>query len=265
MKAYIILLLLVGLGWQTGSAQVNSVDLEPEVENKDWRVSFTPYAFLAAQATDVGGEKIRQSFNDLSSITNAGFQFIGSVRYKRFSFSVDGTFATLASTVQENRLTIDMGIKQNIIDLKAGYTLFQGQKTENNRVINAWSVEVLAGVKNWVNNVVIDLTIDLGPIGSVEERIREPLGWWDPMIGTRANFAISKNFVLSAAVNVGGFGIGDASDFTHDLTYVNAFKVWKHMTINAGFRSFKYSREDGGVDTTVSVLGPLLGVSFFTN
>ena len=265
MIRIILSCVLVSIMSATATAQINSIDLEPEEQLSDWRISLTPYAFLAAQATDVGGEKIRQSFSDLSSITNAGFQFIGSVRYKRFVVSVDGTFATLSSEIQENRLLVEMGIKQNIIDLKAGYTLFQGIKTEENRVINAWSVELLAGAKNWVNNVVIDLTIDLGALGSIKERIREPLGWWDPMIGTRANFAISRNFLLSASLNVGGFGIGEASDFTHDFTYVNVFKVLKFMTINAGFRSFKYNRTDDGLETTVNVLGPLLGVSFFTN
>ena len=35
---------------------------------KDWGFSITPYALFASQSTDVGGEKIRQSFNDLASV-----------------------------------------------------------------------------------------------------------------------------------------------------------------------------------------------------
>ncbi len=47
--------------------------------------------------TDVGGEKLRQSFNDLSSITNFGFQLSAAARYKRFILSFDGTYAALGS------------------------------------------------------------------------------------------------------------------------------------------------------------------------
>ena len=39
----------------------------------EWGLSITPYAWFAAQSSDVGGEKLRQSFNDLASITNLGF------------------------------------------------------------------------------------------------------------------------------------------------------------------------------------------------
>ena len=54
---------------------------------KDWGFGITPYALIASQSTDVGGQKIRQSFGDLTSLTNAGFQLITTARYKRFFFN----------------------------------------------------------------------------------------------------------------------------------------------------------------------------------
>ena len=85
------------------------------------------------------------------------------------------------------------------------------------------------------------------------------------MVGVKTNIMLSRKVLLGASFSVGGFGIGDSSEFTHDLTYINAFRVWRYMTINAGFRSFKYKRDDNGLETTVNVLGPLLGVSFILN
>ncbi|PQB04678.1 hypothetical protein BST85_07055 [Aureitalea marina] len=246
-------------------AQVTNLDFNEETDKKDWSFSFTPYALLAAQSTDVGGEKIRQSFNDLSSITNAGFQFVSTVRYKRFSFSVDGTFATLGIEEESGPVSIEVGIKQNIIDLRGGYTFYSTFQSEETDIAKGWSIEGTLGGKNWVNNLVIDLNIDLGPIGSIQERIREPLSWWDMMVGVRTNILVSPKVLLGASFSVGGFGIGDSSKFTHDLTYINAFRVWRYMTINAGFRSFKYKRIDNGLETKVNVLGPLLGVSFILN
>ena len=78
-----------------------------EQENK-WGFHITPYALLAAQSTDVDGEKIRQSFNDLSSITNAGFQLSAGARYKRFLLSLDGTYADLKGGISTSLLDVDV-------------------------------------------------------------------------------------------------------------------------------------------------------------
>ncbi len=63
-----------------------------------------------------------------------------------------------------------------------------------------------------------------------------------------------------------GFGIGNSSKISWDFTYVNTFKVSDLISITAGYRTFKYTREDGEGDekleTTVNAFGPLLGVSF---
>jgi hypothetical protein len=57
----------------------------------NWGLAVTPYAWLAANATDVAGAKLRQSFNDLASITNVGFQSRVLARYKWVMFAADWT------------------------------------------------------------------------------------------------------------------------------------------------------------------------------
>lgn len=106
-----------------------------------------------------------------------------------------------------------------------------------------------------INNIVID-----------EGKINEKQNWWDLMVGINPKFVISKKFELSLDTNIGGFGIGNSSNFAFDLTYLNSFKISKLITVHAGFRSFKYKKVDGSGDekleTKVSVLGPMLGASF---
>ena len=72
--------------------------------------------------------------------------------------------------------------------------------------------------------------------------------------------------VEAAGGGGGGFGIGNASKSSWDFVYTNTFKVSKLILVTAGFRSFRYKREDGegaeALETKVSVLGPLVGVSF---
>jgi hypothetical protein len=245
------------------SAQVTSFNFNNE-KQKDWSLSFTPYALLAAQSTDVGGQSIRQSFDDLASITNAGFQFVSTLRYKRLSLSVDGTFATLGTDERQGPATIDLRVKQNIIDLSLGYVIYSTFSKDTDNIAKGWSIEGTLGAKSWVNDLTIDLSIDFDQLDEpFTRRINESQNWWDLMLGVRTNISLSNKVLLGARLSVGGFGLGNASDFSYDFVYLNVFKVLDYMTINAGFRNFNYQRSDDGVDTSVNVLGPLLGVSFF--
>ena len=65
------------------------------------------------------------------------------------------------------------------------------------------------------------------------------------MIGVKTRFVISPKFLLGVYYNAGGFGLGDSSKFAHDFTYINSFKVHRHLLVNAGFRGFRYRRVDG--------------------
>ena len=76
MKKPIFFLLALLITYSSWSQEKVQADFQKSSEAKDWGFSVTPYALLAAMSTDVGGESIRQSFNDIASITNAGFQVV---------------------------------------------------------------------------------------------------------------------------------------------------------------------------------------------
>ena len=235
-------------------------------EMKDWGFGITPYALLASQSTDVGGEKLRQSFSDLASLTNAGFQIIASARYKRVVMSFDGTFATLGGDINQAGLHVDMTIKQRIIDFKLSYIVYDNFELKGGNVINGWSLEFGSGMKYWKNDVGVDYTLKIKDKIIDQGNISIPQEWWDLMIGAKTRFILNEKVLLGVSLNVGGFGIGNSSKFAYDFTYINNFKVLKWLSINAGFRNFNYRRIDGEgteeVETKVNVLGPMLGVSF---
>lgn len=242
---------------------------EPENDHNDqkkWSFAITPYAMLAAQSTDVGGTSLRQSFDDLYSLTNAGFQIILSARYKRFYASFDGTFAELGDSQDDPPLMVDLTINQNILGFKFGYVVYEDFNFEEDQVIKGWSLRFNAGTKAWINKVNVDYTLTFAGIIVDEDTLRETQEWWDLMLGVNTRFVISKKFELGVGLDVGGFGIGDSSKFAYDFLYSNSFKVSKLIVIHAGFRNFRYERVDGPADdelkTKVNVLGPVLGVSF---
>lgn len=272
-KTLILLLLFVSVGSVYG--QVTDSKYQEVDEMNDWGFLVTPYALLASQSTDVGGEEIRQSFSDLSSLTNAGFQIILAARYKRFVLSFDGTFATLGSNISNSgnlvSSDIDLTIKQNILDLKLTYMVYDNFEMKGSNVIKGWSIEVGGGGKYWSNKVDINSKFTIHRPLREDEIIEGsetiPQDWWDLMLGAKTKFVLSDKVMLGVSFNVGGFGIADSSKFSYDFTYVNNFRVLNWMSVNAGFRSFSYKRvDDEGTpnefNTKVNVLGPFLGVSF---
>ena len=249
--------------------QVTDLNFEGAESRKDWSFSLTPYALLASQSTNVGGNRITQSFGELSSLTDAGFQLIAAVRYKRFGLAMDGTWASLGSEAEQGPLLLDVRVKQKILDFRGSYVVYETFQMEDNRIIDGWSLEVLAGAKYWGNDLNVDYTVLLGGRPVLEGSVEEPQNWWDPMLGVRTTISLAPKVLLSSWISFGGFGIGNSSKFAYDFTYLNAFRVSRLITINAGFRNFRYRRVDGSgtdeLETRVNVLGPFLGVSFLLN
>jgi hypothetical protein len=261
----IVFICLISFFFISKSLSQTSVS-ENTNKEKDWSVYVAPYALLASQATDVGGQKIRGSFNDLASMTNAGFQLIAIVSYKKYSLTFDGTYAELGTDFNQGPFIADLKVKQKIIGFKGAYVVYDNFEFDDDNVIKGWSLKVNLGAKYWLNNIGLDYQLLIGNTVIDEDTVSEKQEWWDLMVGINPKFVISKKFYLAVDFNIGGFGIGNSSDLDLDLTYLNSFKVSRTLAVHAGFRTFRYKQTEGSGDdrlvTKVSVLGPMLGVSF---
>jgi len=266
-KSNLIIYLLVIFLITSLTAQ-DKIDIENDYQAKenDWRFIISPYALLAGNATDVGGDRIRQSFTDLASLTNFGFMLNTQVMYKKWVLLADGTYANLGVDTGEGIVQVGLDIKQYMLDLRLGYNVYTNIDTEGD-VIRGWALEVNAGAKHWKNDVTIDYKIQLeNPPPLLEGSLKEPLSWWDMMLGVKARIFLSRSVLLGLYASGGGFGIGNSSKFSWDFSYTNTFKVSDLISITAGYRTLRYTRVDGEGDQTletkVSSFGPLLGVSF---
>ena len=248
-------------------AQDTEADFKKVSERKPWGFSISPYAWLAGQSADVGGEKLRQSFNDLSSLTNFGFQLSAQARYKRFLLSFDGTYADLGAGGGTGLLDVEFTLNQWIIDTRFGYLFYDDIHYKEDEVIAGWSIEGHVGAKYWRNDIGVDYA--LGQEGEpplIEGGIDELQDWWDLMLGVHTRFVLSKRVLLGVGADIGGFGIGNSSDLSWDVNYYNTFRITKLINVTAGYRSFNFNRTEGEgeetLETRVRVYGPLLGVSF---
>ncbi len=246
---------------EIGTANTEFID---QSKRKDWSFKISPYAWLAGTATDVGGEKIRQSFNDLASLTNFGMQLVVQARYKKWSLSSNLTYAKLGDEIQEGPLLIDFGIDQIILDTKLGYTLID-KIDFGDDIIRGWAMEVTIGAIYWVNDVNVDVDTDLN-IPGFPININENIQYVDLVFGTNFRIILSKSVLLGLSANIGGFGIGNSSDLYWDLLFVNTFKVSNLLTVTAGYKTFTDKTTSGEgeeeIKTNIKTFGPLLGVTF---
>jgi len=263
----LIITILIFIFCAAASAQdTTKIGKDYQGKENNWRFIISPYVWLAGMSTDVGGEKIRQSFNDIASLANFGFQLNALIMYKKWVLAADGTYAHLQAGTEEGIINIDGNIKQYILDLKLGYLVYSNISKQEDNVIRGWALEINAGAKYWKNDVVIDYKVVVGETTILEDNITEPQAWWDLMIGVKVRIFLSDYVLLSIAGDIGGFGIGHSSKLSYDFSYANTFKVSNLISVTVGYRTFKYRRIDGEgeneLETIVNSFGPMLGVSF---
>ncbi len=248
---------------EIGTASNEFIDIK---ERKPWSFKLAPYAWLAGTSTDVGSEKIRQSFNDLTALVNFGFQMIAQARYKKWTLSTNLTYANLGDKVQEGPLLIDFAIDQIILDTKIGYTVID-KIDFGDDVIRGWAMDATIGAIYWNNDVDVNVDTETPiDIPGFPLNINEKLSYVDLVVGTNFRIILSKSVLLGLSANIGGFGIGNSSELYWDLSFVNTFRVSKLLTVTAGYKTFMDKTVSGEgedeIKTNIKTFGPLLGVTF---
>ena len=130
-------LLLAG---ETAFAQ-DPLELEEDYYSSaldEWGLAITPYAWFAANSTDVGGQAIRQSFNDLASLTNIGFQCRLLARWRWMLFLADWTYADMGTEQEIGFVKTDIGVKQHILDMKLGGSVYDTRTPAQDSGIAIW-------------------------------------------------------------------------------------------------------------------------------
>ena len=259
--------LLSLLGLHAGAALAQDpleADVDrPTAQADDWGLAITPYAWFAAQSTDVGGQAIRQSFNDLASITNLGFQARALARWRWLSFAADWTFSDMETNQEAGRYKGNQHVKQHIVDMKLGGKVYDSRTAAQDGGIGIW---VAAGARYWDSKVDILVTREpILPGDPVQDTVNTGQAWWDPVIGLSIHFPVTPVVSFLVRATGGGLGIGNASSYLWDAELGALFRVSRRLMISAGYRQFKYDRTDGEgedeVKQTVAVVGPAVGLS----
>ena len=228
----------------------------------EWKLRITPYFFAPAldfDATTSGRTaSVDLSFSDswdqldvfgLSVRTEAWKGECGIV-FDAYYVDLDGEFGPNDS--------IDVDMKDAVVDLLAAYRIetdaFQGQTL---------FFDVLTGLR--YHYLKQEITLDPpGPIPSVTLGGSED--WIEPVIGGRVVWPFAEKWTLAVRGDMGGFGIGSASDLTWSITTGLDFKLSEKWSIGIGYRYYDmdYSKGSGsnefGFDGSMD--GVILGLTW---
>jgi len=233
-----------------------------------WAFYIGPYGWLTGVAgtvvTDGEETEIDVPFKDFLENTRAGLQLYFEARRNRVFVGFDGTWAKLGSEVDGRLFDLDVEIRQRIYDIRVGYEIYN---TEIGDVIHKpkfdWQrrgvIDLFVGGRYFRTEPVITIIPIVGDepqISSVDSRV-------DPFVGLRIGWDMSYRWAIGFRGDIGGFGIGEASQFSWQASANLGFRVSKRVALVAGYRILEYDTVVGeGADrngTDLRQNGPIIG------
>lgn len=224
--------------------------------------SFTIYLWVPGQHGDavVRGIPVDVDISiseTLSALQNLDSGFVGHYEYtdRPWTLLVD-LLSIKLSDAQQTPLngTVEFSPSFTIAELGAAYDV----DTEMDRKGFRRVTQVLGGVRY----TAMALTITPALLPTISGRQE----WLDPFVGVRYQQQLSTRWDLSARADIGGFGIGDASDFTWNTVLIFSAHLARQWDANLGWRVLHYNYENGAgaslfqYDATLS--GPVIGFTY---
>lgn len=242
--------LLLFLGSPLGYAQ------EATSGDEAWEFHVIPYIWMAGISGDVtvkgSRASVDESFSDiLENLDFGGFLHLEAAKGKWALFA-DGTYVKLSV----DRTLIDVGSELVQVELGGAYRFAQlPLGKEGERLL---SFEALAGGRyNYVKSEVEILRL---------LKSKESQDWVDPIVGIRLTAGLTEKLSLRVRGDIGGFGIGSASDFAWNVVAFLGYQLSRRIALGVGYRILDIDYERGSgrrrFEYDVTTSGPVLGLAF---
>ena len=100
-----------------------------------------------------------------------------------------------------------------------------------------------------------------GPlVGGGSQTVEDTVDWLDPIVGFRVSGDVTKRISLFALGDIGGWGVGTASDLTWQGMIGGSFDLSEHWSLTAAYRALGVNR-DTAIRNTI-LYGPQFGAVF---
>jgi opacity protein-like surface antigen len=254
---------------QDGAEPSAPDDSEPDPEPPGWR--FEPYVAgwiplqlkgsvtLLGTTTNVDVD-LDTIIDDLEWVIEGGFELTND-QWSITTFGFWGKLETESKTqglLGERDTTLSL--EEALLDVALLYRI--GEWPLGNSETATWNPDLGPGLRYWHVDVEVDTKGALGidpDLSSVDD-------WVDPLIVGRLDFRLSEKCDLRVRADVGGFGIGSASDLTWSVSATCAFKLSPNVSLLASYRflDLDWSSGSGEDETAYDYYfhGPIIGVAF---
>jgi hypothetical protein len=251
-------------------AQTQADDERPlrMARQSKWDFFVGPYGWLTGVAgtvvTDGEETEIDVPFEDFLENTRAGFQVYFEARRNKIFLGFDGTWANLGNEIEGTLVDLEIEIRQRIYDIRVGYEIYS---TDLGEVIEKpkfdWQrrgvIDLFIGGRYFRTEPIITIIPRVGDerqISSVDSRV-------DPFVGLRIGWDMSYRWLIGFRGDIGGFGIGEAAQFSWQAQGNVGFRVSRRVAITAGYRILEYDTVVGdGIErngTDLRQEGPIIG------
>jgi len=239
----------------------------------DWSGNLIVYGWLAGvkgTVADAGGTEIDIPFETFLDLTDSGFQMYAEVRWRKWFLGFDGTWAKLSIDRDGTLADLQVSIRQRIFDMRVGYRVLEGtleapapaRDDRSERWGRVVVVDAFVGARYFFTKIKATTTPIIGNpvvVEGTDERV-------DPFVGGRLGWEFARRWILVLRGDIGGFGIGDAAQFTWQFSANVGFRITRRISVFLGYRLLSYDTITGsGDDETGTDLlqhGPQIGASF---
>ncbi len=107
-----------------------------------------------------------------------------------------------------------------------------------------------------------EVTVPSLTVGGLDRSFEKSQWWIDPVIGLRLEADLTDRWKLMALGDVGGFGIGSASDFTWEAMLAAGYRISRRWTLALGYRAIGLDYDGSAVHLDVVQHGPQVGAVY---
>ncbi|MHA3976674.1 outer membrane beta-barrel protein [Halovulum sp. GXIMD14794] len=227
----------------------------PASAQDDWEFTFSLYGWFTGINSELetprGTVNSNISFSDVWDSLDIALFTAAEARRGRWSGVVDVIYSELTSfsstgfpTYSEAKVSSDMAVI-------GGFATYRAIEQPN------VSVDVLGGFRYYN----VDIGLGLRGDGAPDLDTSRGDQWVDPVIGARVRAPIGDSWFVNGFADIGGFGIGDASDLSWQIYGGAGYEINETWVLQGGYRYLSIDREFDNADTKLELYGLLLGVS----
>jgi len=221
-------------------------------EAQEWRYNLKLYGWVPALSatlgTPLGNVNVDQSMSDV--LDQLDFALFGTFEAQRGRWSLIGDLAHSKLSQTETLLPPAPfgGVRlETRLTAISGYVAYRVAETE------MVGLDLAAGFRHY------DLSLRAALTGPALQ-IRNADSWTDPVIGARATFEFGQGWRGALSLDVGGFGIGSASDLSWQATAEVEYAFNDTWSALVGYRHLSIDRPAAKQPRKLELSGPVIGV-----